>query len=84
MLKKTPGGDVDMGLGMDMSRDELLEDRAAFIAGEIGGAVVELIIGGQAIERDAIVDRLEAKRKTVGNMIHKGVLRDAAEFVRKG
>ncbi len=73
-----------MGLGMDMSRDELLEDRAAFIAGEIGGAVVELIIDGVVIDRDAIVDRLEAKRKTVGNMIHKGVLRDAAEFVRKG
>ena len=73
-----------MGLGMDMGRDELLEDRAAFIAGEIGGAVVELIIAGAMIERDAIVERLEAKRKTVGNMIHKGVLRDAAEFVRKG
>lgn len=73
-----------MGLGMDMERDELLEDRAAFIAGEIGGAVVELIISGSKIERDAIVERLEAKRKSVGNMIHKGVLRDAAEFVRKG
>ena len=73
-----------MGLGMDMERDELLEDRAAFIAGEIGGAVVELIVDGLVIERDAIVERLEAKRKTVGNMIHKGVLRDAAEFVRKG
>lgn len=73
-----------MGLGMDMERDELLEDRAGFIAGEIGGAVVELIIGGMVINRDAIVDNLEAKRKTVGNMIHKGVLRDAAEFVRKG
>lgn len=73
-----------MGLGMDMERDELLEDRAAFIAGEIGGAVVELIIGGVVISQDAIVERLEAKRKTVGNVIHKGVLRDAAEFVRKG
>lgn len=73
-----------MGLGMDMSRDELLEDRAAFIAGEIGGAVVELIIDGVVIDCEAIVDRLEAKRKTVGNMIHKGVLRGAAEFVRKG
>lgn len=73
-----------MGLGMDMSRDELLEDRAAFIAGEIGGAVVELIIAGETIGRDAIAERLEDKRKTVGNMIHKGVLRDAAEFVRKG
>lgn len=73
-----------MGLGMDMGRDELLEDRAAFIAGEIGGAVVELIIAGSKIERDAIAERLEAKRKSVGNMIHKGVLRDAAEFVRNG
>lgn len=69
-----------MGLGMDMSRDELLEDRAAFIAGEIGG----LIIDGVVINRDAIVDQLEAKRKVVGNVIHKGFLRDAAEFVRKG
>lgn len=75
---------VVMGLGMDMERDELLEDRAAFIAGEIGGAVVELIIGRVVINRDAIVDSLEAKRKAVGNVIHKGLLRDAAEFVRKG
>lgn len=73
-----------MGLGMGMGRDELLEDRAAFIAGEIGGAVVELIIGGIVISQDAIVDSLEAKRKSVDNVIHKGLLRDAAEFVRKG
>ncbi len=73
-----------MGLGMDMGRDELLEDRAAFIAGEIGGAVVELIIGGVVISRGAIVENLEAKRKAVGNVIHKGLLRDAAEFVMKG
>lgn len=73
-----------MGLGMDMGRDELLEDRAAFIASEIGGAVVELIIGGVVINRDAIVDSLETKRRAVGNVIHKGLLRDAAEFVRKG
>ncbi|MBD0985331.1 hypothetical protein HA443_30010 [Klebsiella michiganensis] len=73
-----------MGLGMDMERDELLEDRAAFIAGEIGGAVVELIIDGTTIDRDAIVERLEAKRRSVGNVIHKGLLRDAAEFARKG
>ena len=64
-----------MGLGMDMERDELLEYRAAFMAGEIGGVV---------INRDAIVDSLEEKRKAVGNVIHKGLLRDAAEFVRKG
>ncbi|WP_260490292.1 hypothetical protein [Citrobacter braakii] len=73
-----------MSLRMDMGRDELLEDRAAFIAGEIGGAVAELINDGMVIDRDAIVDRLEAKRRSVGNVIHKGILRDAAEFVRKG
>ncbi|EAA8948398.1 hypothetical protein F3Y86_24070 [Salmonella enterica] len=67
-----------------MDRDELEEDRAAFIAGEIGGAVVELIIDGVVINRDAIVDSLEAKRRAVGNVIHKGVLRDAAAMVRKG
>ncbi|EHJ7492021.1 hypothetical protein KBV49_001490, partial [Salmonella enterica] len=54
------------------------------IAGEIGGAVVELIIDGVVINRDAIVERLEEKRRAVGNVIHKGVLRDAAAMVRKG
>ncbi|EHQ4335104.1 hypothetical protein KQZ11_000063 [Salmonella enterica] len=67
-----------------MDRDELEEDRAAFIAGEIGGAVVELIIDGVVINRDAIVECLEEKRRAVGNVIHKGVLRDAAAMVRKG
>ncbi|EIN5431720.1 hypothetical protein LPC74_000063 [Salmonella enterica] len=67
-----------------MDRDELEEDRAAFIAGEIGGAVVELIIDGVVINRDAIVERLEEKRRAVGNVIHKCVLRDAAAMVRKG
>ncbi|EBJ5651639.1 hypothetical protein DWR38_07575 [Salmonella enterica] len=67
-----------------MDRDELEEDRVAFIAGEIGGAVVELIIDGVVISRDAIVDSLEAKRRAVGNVIHKGVLRDAAAMVMKG
>ncbi|EAW0247207.1 hypothetical protein FGP36_15120 [Salmonella enterica] len=67
-----------------MEHDELEEDRAAFIAGEIGGAVVELIINGVVISRDAIVDSLEAKRRAVGNVIHKGVLRDATAMVRKG
>ncbi|KAA8726760.1 hypothetical protein [Ewingella americana] len=60
------------------------EERSAFIAGEIGGAVIELIAEGVVIDRDTIVERLEDKRKSVGNTIHKGILRDAAEFVRKG
>ncbi|HCL6021987.1 TPA: hypothetical protein N2O56_003513 [Citrobacter freundii] len=60
-----------------MERDELVEDRAAFIAGVIGGAVVSLIANGIVINRDAIVNSLEDKRKAVGNVIHKGLLRDA-------
>lgn len=67
-----------------MDRDELEEDRAAFIAGEIGGAVVSLIANGIAISRYAIVDSLEAKRRAVGNVIHKRVLRNAAAMMRKG
>lgn len=67
-----------------MDRDELEEDRAAFIVGEIGGVVVSLIATGIVISRDAIVDSLEAKRRAVGNVIHKGVLRDEAALVRKG
>lgn len=42
-----------------------LEDRTAFIAGEIGGAVAIQIADGVVISRDAIVDRLKAKRKEV-------------------
>jgi hypothetical protein len=60
------------------------EERSAFIAGEIGGAVIELVAEGVVIDRDTIVERLEDKRKSVGNTIHKRILRDAAEFVRKG
>lgn len=60
------------------------EEKAAFIAGEIGGAVVDLIVAGVVISKDAIVDSLEAKRRVVGNTIHKGILRDAAALVRKG
>ncbi|MFP8620553.1 hypothetical protein ACLH2L_10675 [Klebsiella grimontii] len=61
-----------------------MEDRAAFIAGEIGRAVGGLIIDGATIDRDTIVERLEAKRRSVGKVIHKGLLRNAAEFARKG
>ena len=64
--------------------DSWEEERSAFIAGEIGGAVIELVAEGVVIDRDTIVERLENKRKSVGNTIHKGILRDAAEFVRKG
>lgn len=66
-----------------MDHNELEEERAAFIAGEIGGAVIELINDGGEINRDAIVERLEARRRAVRNTIHKGILRDSAAMVRK-
>ncbi|MDH0198138.1 hypothetical protein [Enterobacter cloacae] len=67
-----------------MDRNELEEERAAFIAGEIGGVVIQLIIDGVEINRENVVDYLEAKRRAVGNVIHKGILRDSASMVRKG
>lgn len=67
-----------------MERDELEEDRAAFIASEIGDAVVSLLANGIVISRDAIVDSLEAKRGTLGNAIHKDILRDVGATIRKG
>ncbi|MEM5491303.1 hypothetical protein [Enterobacter cloacae] len=67
-----------------MDRNELEDERAAFMAGEVGGAVFSLISNGIVISRDAIINCLEAKRRAVGNVIHKGILRDAAEYVRRG
>ncbi|ALX97251.1 hypothetical protein AV650_15395 [Serratia fonticola] len=63
---------------------DLEGERAAFIAGEVGGAVLELVFQGKEISRDNVVECLEMKRKAVGNVIHKGILRDAAGIVRKG
>ncbi|WP_064181274.1 hypothetical protein [Klebsiella pneumoniae] len=60
-----------------MGRDELEEDRAAFFAGEVGGTLFSLISIGIVIGRDAIVDALVAERRTVGNINHKGLLREA-------
>lgn len=41
-----------------MERNELEEDRAAFVVGEISGAVASLIANGIVISRDVIVDSL--------------------------
>lgn len=43
-----------------------------------GGEVFELIYNGIEINKENIVGFLEGKRKAVGNVIHKGLLRDAA------
>ncbi|AWF30119.1 hypothetical protein CSC19_0496 [Enterobacter hormaechei] len=67
-----------------MERDGFADDRMAFMAGEVGCVVFELVYNGIEINKDNIVGFLEGKRKAVGNVIHKGMLRDAAEMVRKG
>lgn len=67
-----------------MKRDELEDDRIAFMAGEVGCVVFELIYNGIEINKNNILGFLERKRRAVGNVIHKGMLRDAAEMVRKG
>lgn len=69
---------------MKEEADKLKEDRIAFMAGEVGCVVFELVYNGIEINKDNIVGFLEGKRKAVGNVIHKGMLRDAAEMVRKG
>jgi hypothetical protein len=43
-----------------------------------------VIAGGSACDPGGIIDKLEQYRKETGNVIGKGVNRDAAEIVRKG
>lgn len=67
-----------------MERVEPEDGRLAFTVGEVGCVVFELVYTGNEINKDNIVGFLEGKRKAVGNVVHKGMLRDAAEMVRKG
>ena len=60
------------------------EERAGMIGCAIGAAIVQLIGDGKVINRDNLVEQLEHNRRDTGNVIGKGVNRDAAEIVRKG
>ncbi|MGM1188169.1 hypothetical protein [Serratia liquefaciens] len=62
---------------------QLDEERAVFMANEIGAAVIDLIAQGMDVNRANIAGVLEGKRKIVGNTLYKGVLRDAAALVRE-
>lgn len=53
------------------------------MANEIGAAVIDLTANGMDVNRQNITDSLEMKRKMIGNMFDKGVLRDAATLVRE-
>ncbi|HED2944966.1 TPA: hypothetical protein R4Z82_005745 [Enterobacter hormaechei subsp. xiangfangensis] len=63
---------------------EFNEERAGMISSAIGLGVVNLVAYGVPINRDNLVDELERVRCETGNVIGKGVNRDAAEIVRKG
>lgn len=47
-------------------------------------AVMELALADQLITQQAITDKLEQLHRDTGNVIGKGVNRDAAEIVRTG
>lgn len=60
------------------------EERVNMMVTAMGRAIMELSIANQPITQEAVVEKLEQYRKEMGNVIGKGVNRDAAEIVRKG
>lgn len=75
MLQKTSKSDWVMDLD---------EERVNMMAHAAGRAVMELSLADLPVTQQNIIDKLERYRKETGNVIGKGVNRDAAEIVRKG
>ena len=63
---------------------DLDEERVNMMVHAMGRAVMELSLADLAMTQQNIIDKLERYRKETGNVIGKGVNRDAAEIVRKG
>ncbi|WP_333013021.1 hypothetical protein [Kluyvera sichuanensis] len=63
---------------------DLDEERVNMMAHAAGRAVMELALADLPVTQQAIIDKLEKYRKETGNVIGKGVNRDAAEIVRNG
>ncbi|HBL4694238.1 TPA: hypothetical protein LRL12_000404 [Citrobacter freundii] len=63
---------------------DLDEERVNMMAHAVGRAVMELSLADMPVTQEAIIEKLEQYRKGTGNVIGKGVNRDAAEIVRKG
>lgn len=63
---------------------DLDEERVNMMVSAMGKAVMELSSANQPVTQEAIIDKLEQYRKETGNVIGKGVNRDAADIVRKG
>lgn len=75
MLQKTSKRDWAMDLD---------EERVNMMAHAAGRAVMELSLADLPVTQQAIIDKLEHYRKETGNVIGKGINRDAAEIVRRG
>lgn len=60
------------------------DDRVIMIVHAMGRTVMDMSLSGQPVTQEAIIDKLEQYRRETGNVIGKGVNRDAAELVRRG
>lgn len=63
---------------------DLDDERVSMIVHAMGRAVMELSLSDQPVTQEAIIEKLEHYRRETGNVIGKGVSRDAAEIVREG
>ncbi len=63
---------------------ELDEDRVNMMAHAVGRAVMELSLADLSVTQQAVIDKLDQYRRGAGNVVGKGVYRDAAEIVRSG
>ncbi|MFZ5104696.1 hypothetical protein [Enterobacter roggenkampii] len=75
MLQKTSKRSGEMDLD---------EERVNMMVHAMGRAVMELTLADLPMTQQNIIDKLKQYRKETGNVIGKGVNRDAAEIVRKG
>lgn len=60
------------------------EERISMKIQAMGRVVMELSLADLPMTQQNIIDKLKQYRKETGNVIGKGVNRDAAEIVRKG
>ena len=63
---------------------DLNEERVNMMVHAAGRAVMELSLADIPVTQEALIEKLEQYRRETGNVIGKGVDRDAAEMVRKG
>ncbi|MCW4804856.1 hypothetical protein [Enterobacter hormaechei] len=63
---------------------DLDDERVSMIVHAMGRAVLDLSLSDQPVTQEAIIEKLEHYHRETGNVIGKGVNRDAAEIVREG